>query len=262
MVAKKIRYKQIWVPKLSVSTPNPEYVTNHTLAPPSYCSESASSSGPPQYCSAPPHPNPPSMTTTPAPQSTITASPPPPNCNVASTTTTCLPVTEDPPLPSMENNIAEDHTHGWSMYSDIEAATDDFIIGSPNAEYQFYRAGGVHRSVWIVANIGFMLFLGRMAKLNYTPKIGCVSDLNHPRIDTCCFPLNPMHILSQVIHAAAVYMATCIPVIGTTAMPAGHGISSGIFIDADVWRPVALALNFLSEYSVPGPLGIEGDATG
>lgn len=142
------------------------------------------------------------------------------------------------------------------------SVVDVFFNGRPDTEYQFYRTGGVHQTVYVVDNPGFMLFLGIMVKLTYTPRIGSACDMILPSNGYCCFPLNPMIVLSQLQEAAALYTVSHIPITAKMYVSVGFAISSGIFIDKTVWHPVALALNPWPDYFAPANLGEDGDVMG
>lgn len=220
-VAKKTRSRRIWIPKQNTSPPNPNSSANHTLPANPQQLDNGWGVGPT----------------------------PPPYAGFSFRNHFQY---EGPSLLDgfhQENNTVDDPTDERSVYSEIEVVTDDFINGRPNNEYQFIRTGGEHRTVIILDNTMFMLFLGQLIKQIYTPRLEFMPDWNTVSTEVQYFLLNPLKILSQVWSAITENMQSYVPIFSTPVDPVMAAIKSGIFIDSDQWLPVALALHFLFESS-------------
>jgi hypothetical protein len=144
-----------------------------------------------------------------------------------------------------ENDMVDDTMEECSIYSEKEGAADDFTNGTSNEGYQFICAGGVHLTVIVVDNPMFMFFLGQMAKQTYTPKIEPAATRRSNVSTTQCFPLNPLRVLSQVWFAVTSVLESNAPSLNYSVDPILDVIKTGIYIDANVWHQVALALYFL-----------------
>lgn len=61
---------------------------------------------------------------------------------------------------TQSNNVTDDPTDEWSIYSDIAEAADDFINGRPNSAYQFIRAGRDNQTVLLMENPSLLRLIG------------------------------------------------------------------------------------------------------
>lgn len=146
-----------------------------------------------------------------------------------------------PPNPNKSANLIV--PPGLPSY--IAATADDFVNSRPNTEYQLYRAEDARQTVLIMDTPLFMYFLGQVVKQTYTPRMAYEPGFNHNVGDLQYFPVNPLRILSQMMHAVAKATEEFIPILRDPIDPVLEAINSGLFIDIAAWRPIALALHFL-----------------
>lgn len=69
-----------------------------------------------------------------------------------------------------EQNINDNLCDVWSdVFSEVEAAADNFINGRPIGRYCFVRVGGVSALVLITTDANLLSWIGGILKRIYTP---------------------------------------------------------------------------------------------
>lgn len=143
----------------------------------------------------------------------------------------------------------------WPVYSGssasaetIAAAADDFINGRSKNSSRLTCAGGAHQMVLILDNPQFLLFLGQLVKLVYTPRISQGQNMDTSNSIKQHFPLNPFAIVSEVIYAVATAASYSFAQMSVPSYPVQDVLKNEMVIDLNAWRPVAKALMELAPF--------------
>lgn len=98
--------------------------------------------------------------------------------------------TDGSPLPSAPGFSRE--PDGWSEYSAVEEAAENFINGVRGDNLNFARAGDASTSVTISMDTEFLLWIGQMMKRIYTRQI-----MAAPVIPGAPLPINPFAVIKR-----------------------------------------------------------------